>query len=193
MMKDKGYNPEIFPANINEELPFSLEMESAVMYLALKKALWVETQKMADLKSHTSETNQTDDIADSDAPIIIAADTVVYKDKIIGKPESPDEAFNILSSLRNTWHYVVTGVCIIKAGTPLRKTFCEITKVFFKNYTDDELRDYVKTDEPYDKAGGYAIQGTFSKYIDHFEGDYDNVVGFPWSRIEMELLKLNEK
>lgn len=193
MMNDKGYNPEILPAEVNEKLPFPLEMESAVMYLALKKALWVEKQKMADLKLQIAETNRTDNDVNSNTPVIIAADTIVYKDRIIGKPQSPEEAFNILSSLRNTWHYVVTGVCIIKAGTPIRRTFCEITKVYFKNYTNKELQDYVKTDEPYDKAGGYAIQGTFGKYIDHIEGDYDNVVGFPWSRIERELLKLNEK
>lgn len=174
MMKNKGYNPEILPADVNEELPFSMEMESAVMYLALKKALWAEKQKATD----------------SDAPVIIAADTIVYKDKIIGKPKSPEEAFHILSRLKNTWHYVATGVCIIKSGTLIRKTFCEITKVYFKNYSDEELQAYINTDEPYDKAGGYAIQGTFSKYIDHFEGDYNNVVGFPWKHIERELMNL---
>ena len=56
-----------------------------------------------------------------------------------------------------------------------------------RNYTDEELRAYLATEEPYDKAGGYAIQGTFAKYIDHIEGDYDNVVGFPWKRIQKEL------
>ena len=59
-----------------------------------------------------------------------------------------------------------------------------MTSVYFKDYSDSELRSYVKTDEPYDKAGGYAIQGTFSKYIDHIDGDYDNVVGLPWKKIE---------
>lgn len=190
MMKDKGYNPEIIPANVSEELPLSLEMKSAVMYLALKKALWVESQKIIKQKTHNYESNLTDDTAYNELPIIIAADTIVYKDKIIGKPSSPAEAFNTLSSLRNTWHYVATGVCIIKAGTPIRKTFCEVTKVFFKDFSDEELQDYVNTDEPYDKAGGYAIQGTFNKFIDHIEGDYDNVVGFPWKQIEIELMKL---
>ena len=175
MMKEKGFEPEIMPADVDENLPFEMNMESAVMYLALKKALWVE--------EHTETT------AGSDAPIIISADTVVYKDRIIGKPESPEEAFEILSSLRNTWHYVATGVCLLKAGTPVRETFYEVTEVFFKDYSDEELREYLTTDEAYDKAGGYAIQGTFSKYIDHFEGDYDNVVGFPWDRIEKELKK----
>ena len=65
--------------------------------------------------------------------------------------------------------------------------FYEITRVFFKDYSDEELLAYLDTDEAYDKAGGYAIQGWFSRYVDHIEGDYDNVVGFPWKRIEKEL------
>lgn len=173
MMKEKGFNPAIFPASVDESLPFPMDMETSVMYLAGKKALWVEQQ--------LEETQR------EQSPIIISADTIVYKDRIIGKPESPQEAFETLKGLKNDWHYVATGVCILQAGKPLRKVFYETTKVYFTDYSDEELQAYVQTDEPYDKAGGYAIQGTFQKYIDHFEGDYDNVVGFPWARIESEL------
>ena len=176
MMKEKGFDPIIMPADVNEDLPFEIPMESSVMYLAAKKALWVENQ----LKEQET----------ADGQLIIAADTVVYKDRIIGKPENPCDAFRTLSSLQNDYHYVATGVCLIKAGEPVRKAFCEVTKVFFTDIPDNELAAYVQTKEPYDKAGGYAIQGTFAKYIDHFEGDYDNVVGFPWKRIEEELQKL---
>ncbi len=177
MMKEKGYDPIIMPADVNEDLPFEMPMESSVMYLAAKKALWVENKLIESGES-------TADV------LIIAADTVVYKDKIIGKPESPEDAFKTLSALQNDSHYVATGVCLMKPGKPVRKTFCEVTEVFFTGIPTDELEAYVHTDEPYDKAGGYAIQGTFAKYIDHFEGDYDNVVGFPWTRIEEALKKL---
>ena len=177
MMKDKGYDPVIMPADVNEDIPFDMSMEGSVMYLAAKKALWVENK----LKESVELTEDA---------LIIAADTVVYKNKIIGKPESPKEAFSTLSSLQSDSHYVATGVCLMKAGMPVRQTFCEVTEVFFTAIPDDELKAYVQTDEPYDKAGGYAIQGTFAKYVDHFEGDYDNVVGFPWNRIEDELKKL---
>ena len=176
MMKEKGFDPIIMPADVNEDLPFEIPMESSVMYLAAKKALWVENQ----LKEQET----------ADGQLIIAADTVVYKDRIIGKPENPCDAFRTLSSLQNDYHYVATGVCLINAGEPVRKAFCEVTKVFFTDIPDNELAAYVQTKEPYDKAGGYAIQGTFAKYIDYFEGDYDNVVGFPWKRIEEELQKL---
>lgn len=181
MMKEKGFEPVIFPANVDETLPFDMDMESAVMYLALKKALWVEANAPASIFGYSGTSNEA---------LIIAADTVVYSDRIIGKPETPEEAFRILSALRGTCHCVATGVCFIKRGTPVRKVFCDVTKVFFKDYSDEDLWSYVRTDEPYDKAGGYAIQGTFAKYIDHIEGDYDNVVGFPWHRIEAELSKL---
>jgi len=177
MMKEKGYDPIIMPADVSEDLPFEMQMESSVMYLAAKKALWVENK--------LKESGQI-----SDDILIISADTVVYKDKIIGKPESPEEAFNTLSSLQSDSHYVATGVCFMRPGMPVRQTFYEVTEVFFTAIPEKELEAYVQTKEPYDKAGGYAIQGTFAKYIDHFEGDYDNVVGFPWTRIEKELKKL---
>lgn len=173
MMKEKGYDPVIFPASVDENLPFAMDMESSVMYLACKKALWVESQ--------------LSDAEKEEAPLIIAADTIVYKDRIIGKPETPQEAFDTLWKLKNDRHYVATGVCLVRAGKPVRQAFCETTEVFFTDYSKEALNAYVQTDEPYDKAGGYAIQGTFSKYIDHFDGDYDNVVGFPWTRIEKEL------
>lgn len=177
MMKEKGYDPIIMPADVNENIPLEMSMESSVMYLAAKKALWVENK--------LKESSQFPE--DS---LIIAADTVVYKERIIGKPESPDEAFETLSALQSDSHYVATGVCLLRPGMPERQTFCEVTEVFFTDIPETELKAYVETKEPYDKAGGYAIQGTFAKYIDHFEGDYDNVVGFPWSRIEQELKKL---
>lgn len=173
MMKQKGYHPAILPAEIEETLPFPMNGETSVMYLACRKALWTESA-LTDAQKES-------------APVIIAADTIVYKDRIIGKPADEKEAFETLSLLRNNCHYVITGVCLLQAGQPLRKLFYEKTKVYFRDYTEAELSSYVKTAEPYDKAGGYAIQGTFGKYVDHIEGDYENVIGFPWSRIEKEL------
>ena len=173
MMKQKGYNPVILPAEIEETLPFPMNGETSVMYLACRKALWTESA-LTDAQKES-------------APVIIAADTIVYKDRIIGKPADEKEAFETLSLLRNNWHYVITGVCLLQAGQPLRRLFYEKTKVYFRDYTEAELSSYVKTTEPYDKAGGYAIQGTFGQYVDHIEGDYENVIGFPWSRIEKEL------
>ena len=67
------------------------------------------------------------------------------------------------------------------------EVFCEITEVSFRDYSDEELKAYLQTDEAYDKAGGYAIQGSFGRYIDKIDGLYSNVIGFPWERISKEL------
>lgn len=168
MMKKHGFDPEICPADIDETLPENIGMADAVMFLALKKALDVETRAPK-------------------GSLIIAADTVVYKDEILGKPENREDAWNMLTKIKNTSHEVATGVAIIEAGMPNRKVFYDVTKVFCKDYTDEELNAYLDTDEPYDKAGAYAIQGIFSKHIDRWEGSFDTVVGFPWERIEKEL------
>ena len=167
MMKNNGYDPIIAPADVDETLPFDMEPASAVMYLALKKAAFTDAL-----------------FTDDPERIIIAADTIVVDgNKIIGKPEDRDDAFRILTSLKNRNHQVMTGVCIIDSVSGLKTCICDITEVYFTDYSDEELDSYLDTDEPYDKAGAYAIQGTFAKYIQRFEGDYDNVVGFPWYRI----------
>ena len=178
-MRSNGYEPIVCPADIEENLPLVDGMKETVMFLALKKAKAVESQLL------NEESNQS-----IKGSIIIAADTVVYKDEIMGKPIDREDGFNMLSKLRNTWHYVTTGVALIEAGCQNARVFAEVTKVYFKDYSDEELRAYLETDEAYDKAGAYAIQGYFSKHIDKFEGDYDNVVGFPWIRIEEEIKKL---
>lgn len=166
MMKKHGYNPIIMPSNVDERLPFKMSPEAVVMYLALKKAAHI-------------------DAAIKDKHIIIAADTVVvYNNSILGKPESKEDAYDMLNKMKNDHHNVMTGVCIIDTYSFTKECFYDNTSVYFKNYSKDELYAYINTDEPYDKAGAYAIQGTFGKYVDHIEGDYDNVVGFPWYRIK---------
>lgn len=179
IMRSNGYEPMVCPADIEENLPLVDGMKETVMFLALKKAKAVESQLLDE------DSNQS-----IKGSIIIAADTVVYKDEIMGKPLDSEDGFNMLSKLRNTWHYVTTGVALVEAGCQNARVFAEVTKVYFKDYSDEELRAYLETDEAYDKAGAYAIQGYFSKHIDKFEGDYDNVVGFPWIRIEEEIKKL---
>lgn len=169
MMKENGFKPTIIPPLICEDLPKNIPPKDAVLFLALKKALSVE--KSAIQEGHKN------------GEIIIAADTIVYLNQIIGKPDNPQEATAILKTLRGNPHFVMTGVAILRIGQPVREVFCETTKVFFKWYSDEFIKQYVATPEPYDKAGGYAIQGTFGQFIDHIEGDRQNVIGFPWCQI----------
>lgn len=179
MMKAHGMHPIIMPSHADEHLPLHSGMTETPMFLAFQKAKAVEEQY---LQQHSGEI-----AGQTPAPIIIAADTIVYKDRIMGKPLDRNDALRMLMELRGDMHYVVTGAALVEAGRSRAKVFCQLTKVFFKDFTAEELSAYLSTDEPYDKAGAYAIQGYFSRYIDHIEGDYDNVVGFPWQRIEQEL------
>lgn len=174
IMRDHGYDPVIRPADIDETLPPDISMEDAVKSLALKKAAHVAAES-------------------EKGSIVIAADTVVYKDGILGKPKDRTDAFSMLSRIKNTSHEVATGVAILIAGENTKIVFCDVTKVFCKDFSDEELCAYLDTDEPYDKAGAYAIQGIFSKYIDHWEGSFDTVVGFPWELIEPKLRKLQKE
>lgn len=177
MMKNMGIEPIILPSQADETLPFDMTMEQAVMFLALKKALNVEKIWLKELTDHHVPA------------VVIAADTIVYKDGMIGKPADMADASNTLKLLRNTSHFVATGVALIRPGFPKRTAFHDITEVFFKDYSDEEINQYLDTDEPWDKAGSYAIQGTWGKYITHIDGNYDNVIGFPWGKIESELTK----
>lgn len=203
MMQAHGYEPLVIPAQIEETVPLHHSMTDTVTYLALKKARDVEARWLGERQLDQIAEGAdavASDIAASDfpgangqavpdrPPVIIAADTVVcYQGEIMGKPVDKEDGFRMLSALRSDVHDVVTGVALVEAGAQHARVFYEITRVFFKDYSDEELLAYLDTEEAYDKAGGYAIQGWFSRYVDHIEGDYDNVVGFPWKRIEKEL------
>ena len=198
IMRANGIDPLIMPAKIEENIPPVCGMCETVMFLALKKAKWVEekylnetlTDFTSDLSVDAERSVDFQKQAGKQTAVILAADTIVYKDGIMGKPKDRQYAFRMLSLLRNDVHYVVTGVTLVEAGCQNARVFAEVTKVFVKDFTDEQLNAYLDTDEPYDKAGGYAIQGLFGKYIDHIEGSYDNVVGFPWEKIVKELGRL---
>lgn len=122
---------------------------------------------------------------------VIGADTIVFNEgKILGKPKTPDEAYDMVRSLSGKSHSVITGVTIVKkeSGTV---SFHVKTEVVFDDVPDEEILSYVKTSEPYDKAGGYAIQGAAGKYIKSIIGCYYNVMGFPLNEIYRHLLTLN--
>ena len=123
--------------------------------------------------------------------IILAADTVVVlDDKILGKPSSVEDARHMLQQLSGRTHSVLTGVALVRLPDGERRQFIESTLVHFRPITDDELSSYLATEEPYDKAGAYAIQGLAGRYIPRIEGCYFNVVGLPLSRVLTELKTL---
>jgi len=118
MMKENGINPIIIPPDVSENLPETIGPKDAVLFLALKKALAVEESAIQ--------------MGLTNGEIIIAADTVVFLDSIIGKPQNEKEAFKILKDLCGKMHFVMTGVAILKSGKSDREVFYEMTKVFSK-------------------------------------------------------------
>lgn len=124
---------------------------------------------------------------ESDHDVIVTADTVVsYKNMIFEKPKSRDEAFTMMRALSGQTHDVHTGVLV--RSKHKQTLFVETTRVTFYPLTDEEITSYIDTDEPYDKAGAYGIQGLAAPFIKKIDGDYYNVVGLPIGRL-MQVLK----
>lgn len=151
-------------ADVDESLPDGICPDKAVEYLSLIKA---EPFK-----------NNTD--------TVIGADTVVSVEGVIlGKPKERADAFTMLKLLSGKVHSVFTGVTVIKPSSTT--TFSVETKVKFFDLTDSEIKDYIDTGEPFDKAGGYGIQGKGALLVEKIDGDYFNVVGLPVSTLKKYL------
>lgn len=167
ILKNAGLDFTVRVADADETIPDGTKPEDAVVFLAARKAMAVER---------------------AEDEIVLGADTIVVLDgKILGKPKNKDDAFDILKSLSGRVHSVFTGVCIIEKDRSM--TFAEETQVEFLSLTDDEINTYIDTNEPYDKAGAYGIQGIASKFVRRINGDYFNVVGLPISTIYEKFFK----
>lgn len=116
--------------------------------------------------------------------IVISADTIVVNDgMILGKPKDEEDARNMLSTLSGKMHKVYTGFCVMRLADAF--TVCKnvCTEVVFKKLSEEKIERYIKTSEPNDKAGSYAIQGFGAMLIEKINGDYFNVVGLPVSEL----------
>ncbi len=172
----------ICPAKGEEETK-ETEPAKVVEALSRKKA-----EEIADaiisgkLKSYGNEEIWEDQNGDPEECLVIGADTVVsFEDKILGKPKDEEDAKQMLKMLQGKTHVVYSGVtCVqIKLGFKKEVTFSEGTEVEFYPMSDDEIKTYVATGEPMDKAGAYAIQGKFAAFVRQIHGDYYNVMGLP--------------
>ena len=135
---------------------------------------------------------KAEDIAEGQpaGTVVIGADTVVVRDgAVLGKPKDADDAVRMLESLAGRTHHVYTGVTLILCGKK-KITFYERTEVSVFPMTEDEIRTYVESGDPMDKAGAYGIQGPFGAYIRGIRGDYTSVVGLPLGRTVWELKEL---
>lgn len=148
-------------ADIDETMDSSLPPQEEVARVSRAKALAVERGE--------------DDV-------VVAADTIVVcQGRILGKPHSPQEAREMLRLLSGRDHQVMTGCTVLRGERA--ETFTEVTDLHFRTLTSGEIRAYVATGEPMDKAGAYAIQGGAALFCQRMEGDYYNVMGLPVCRL----------
>ncbi len=116
--------------------------------------------------------------------LILGADTVVVLDgEILGKPADAAEARRMLRRLSGGTHRVHTAVCLVRAPKHVEAETLETTRVTFRDLDEREIQEYIASGEPFDKAGGYGIQGLASKFVSGLEGSYSNVVGLPIERV----------
>jgi len=162
--KDFGFNYEIRLKEVVEIYPENLKAEEITNYLSKLKANAFEGEL-------------------SDNELLITSDTIVWhKNKAIGKPKDYEDAFQILKSLSNETHQVITSVCF--KTTSKTETLFEVTKVTFNELSDNAIHYYLDNYKPFDKAGAYGIQDWIGLIgIHKIEGSYTNVVGLPTEKV----------
>ena len=126
------------------------------------------------------------ELRENDERVVVGADTVVYLDKIYGKPRDFDDAVKMILALSGKWHYVFTGVTVIYGGREI--TFSVRSAVLIKELDREQAQEYVRAYEPYDKAGGYAVQE--GAVTQDYSGSYTNIVGLPMERLREVLRSL---
>ena len=175
---------ETVPAKIDEEA-----IERAVISCADTADRTVIGEKVVLELAREKAVSTFTALGEPQDAVVIGADTVVcLKDEILGKPKDREDAVRMLRAQSLEPQTVITGVAFVCKNEV--RTFSEKTLVFFHPLDEaqkERIQAYCDTDEPYDKAGGYGIQLGGASLVDHYEGDYDNVVGFPTESVRREL------
>lgn len=161
LLRNAGFEFDVRPSGIQESRLPEESPEAFTRRLARDKALDVARQSEA-------------------GSLVLGADTVVAVDgEILEKPVDAVDAARMLRTLSGRTHRVITAVCLIRAPERVLAWRHETTSVTFRKLTNEEIENYVASGEPFDKAGGYAIQGLASRFVPRIEGCYFNVVGLP--------------
>ncbi|MEK6627733.1 MAG: Maf family protein [Bdellovibrionota bacterium] len=177
ILKKAGYQFVSLPVYVSEIPDKNLSLNEQILDIARRKAM-AAAQKAQDegLASHDS--------------VILSADTMVcFKSNTLGKPENEKMAFEFLNLLSGNQHQVKTAIYLLDLGTKENMSHIETTEVFFRKISEQEIYNYIATKEPLDKAGAYGIQGSGGKFVEKYEGDFNNVVGLPLQALE-NLFKL---
>lgn len=173
LMDMLGIDYEVIVSNADETLEDGLSLEEQSKRLGYIKAKAVFDELSGDR-------------------IVIGSDTMVVKDgKIYGKPKDKQDAINMLNELKNDKHQVITSIAILiqKENKYEEYLDCDITDVYISDISDKEIEEWLNTGKAYDKAGGYAVQEEFTKYIDKTDGNYTTVVGLPINKVYQILKK----
>lgn len=156
------------PSGVEEVIPDGIAVSQIPLCLALQKAKAVAK-----------------DFPDD---IVVGCDTaVILKDEVLGKPKDKEDARRMMKALSGKVHQVITGCALVKDEKSLG--FSNVTEVEFFELSDEEIEEYINTSEPYDKAGGYGIQGKASLFVKGIKGDYFNVVGLPVAELKRQISK----
>jgi septum formation protein len=170
LLESAGFEFDVTPSAVLEECVPGETPEAFVRRLAMAKA-----QQVA--------------VGAPPGSVVLGADTDVVVDaQVLGKPADAEDAARMLRMLSGRSHKVLTGVCVVEAPDRVHAVEHRSTEVWFRALDEPEIRDYVASGEPQDKAGAYAIQGLASRFVTRIEGGYSNVVGLPVPLV-VELLK----
>ncbi len=170
LLKDMGYEFIVKTYDVDETFDNKLDPFTNVKLLGLKKA---SIKKEEDY-----------------GKILIGCDTIVVLDNVIyGKPKDELDAYNMLKNLSGKMHYVASGIAVIYKDKIFNDV--EISKVYFKELTDNDIYEYIKTGECFGKAGSYAIQGIGKCLVSHYEGSLNNIIGLPTEKLSNILGEIN--
>ena len=168
LLEQIGLKFRVEPSNYQENIRFDLEPHDLARALSLEKARLVA-------RNHRNA-------------LVIAADTfIVFEGRILGKPRTETEAKEMLETMSGKPHSVITGFTIIDTDSNKTVSRSVETRVHLRKLGSDEIDAYVRSKEPLDKAGAYAIQGLGSVIVERIEGDYSNVIGLPLSALTESL------
>ncbi len=180
ILKKANYDFVTIPTHVSEIPNKNLTLNEQIVEIARRKASFCLALLQGQGPGEGPHKS-----CDLQQDIILAADTMVcIEDKILGKPESHEEAFQFLKMLSGKVHQVKTAVILVEIASQDEVSLVETTQVTFRELDETEIWEYIRTGEPMDKAGAYAIQGLAKKFVTRFEGDFDNVVGLPLQAIE---------
>lgn len=162
-------------------IPFEIRVADIDETMDCAKSPFDEVARVSSLKAMATPRTPDD--------VVVAADTIVVCEGcVLGKPHSEEEAISMLRLLSGRDHQVMTGVTVVCGDRA--KTFTEVTDIHFRELSDKEIRAYVATGEPMDKAGAYGIQGGAALFCARLVGDYYNVMGLPVCRLGQLLREL---